>query len=66
MVAQIAEKASCKNVLTKGAKKIACSVEQKGLIARAIPKTIVSIAQVIPAIIPANIIFPPRFYYKPQ
>jgi hypothetical protein len=46
-------------VLTKGARKIACSVEQKGDMLRAMPKTTVATAQVTPAIIPANIMFPP-------
>ena len=51
-VAQIAEQASCKNVLTKGAKKMASLVDTNGVIERAIPNTIVSIAQVTPAITP--------------
>ena len=41
--------------LAKGARMTACSVLTKGLIARAMPRTIVSTAHVTPAKIPANI-----------
>ena len=52
---QIAENASWTNVDTNGARNIACSVLTNGVIARAIPRIIVSIAQVTPAIMPAHI-----------
>ena len=55
MVAQIAEQKSWMNVLTNGARNIACSVETNGVIASAIPRIIVSSAHVTPAVIPKNI-----------
>ena len=60
--AHIAEKASCMKVLTNGARKTACSVLTKGLIANAMPRIIVSIAHVTPDKIPINIfLLPPIF-----
>ena len=65
-VAQMAEQASCRNVLTNGAKNTACSVEQNGLMASATPRTTVSIAQVIPAVIPKNITISSLHLKKPS
>ena len=53
--AHSAENRSCKKVLTKGAKKTACSVLRNGVILRAMPKMTVSNAQVIPANTPKTI-----------
>ncbi len=58
----IAEKVSCKAVLTKGAKKMASSVEAKGLIANAIPRITVSNAHNNPDKAPLIIVIYPHVF----